>query len=91
MEVRIGRVTHYFNRIGVAVVDLDPQGELSMGDRIHILGNTTNFEQTVSSMEIDHQIVESVQAGDDVALKVDSRVRAGDEIFRVEGTRPGNG
>ena len=53
-----------------------------MGDRIHILGHTTDVEQTVESMEIEHEQVESAGPGDDVALAVTDHVREHDEIFR---------
>jgi putative protease len=82
MEVKIGKVTHYYNRIEVAVLALT--GELKVGDKIHIQGHTTDFEQLVSSMEIEHQKVEAAGPGDDVALKVADRVRKGDTVYRVE-------
>jgi len=76
----IGKVTRYFNRIGVAVLELS--GDLKVGDSIHILGHTTDFEQVVSSMQIDHKRVETVGPGDDVALKVANIVRKGDTVYR---------
>lgn len=83
MERRIGWVTHYYNNIGVAVLDL--QDTLEVGDQIHITGHTTDFIQTVSSMEVGHEKVQAVAAGADVALKVDERVREGDAVYRVRG------
>jgi len=80
MRVPIGTITHYFNRIGVAVLELT--GELQIGDRIHIFGQTTDFEQIVTSMEIDHKKMESVNPGDDVALKVRDVVRNGDIVYK---------
>ena len=81
MEKRIGKVTHYFNRIGVAVLELEDG--LQVGDTIHITGHRTDFTQQVNSMEIDHQKMQAVGAGADVALKVDEQVREGDSIYRV--------
>jgi putative protease len=81
MEVKIGEVTHYYNRIGVAVLTLS--AELKIGEHIHILGHTTDFEQTVGSLEIDHQKVLQVGPGMEVALKVEEPVRAGDAIYRM--------
>jgi len=81
MEMQVGKVTHYFNNIGVAVLEL--RDELEVGDQIHILGHTTDFEQEVSSMEVDHESVESVGPSDDVALKVVKRVREGDTVYKV--------
>jgi putative protease len=76
----IGRVTHYFSHLSVAAVDLDQP--LSVGDRIHIRGHSTDLEQTVASMEIDRAAVERAGPGDDVAIKVDDHVREHDLIYR---------
>lgn len=81
MNVRIGKVTHFFARISVAVLELSD--ELYVGDTILFLGHTTEFTQPVDSMEIEHQKVQSVGPGSEVALKVIQRVRAGDEVFKV--------
>lgn len=81
MEIRIGQVTHYYNRIGVAVLEL--QKGLRVGDVVHIRGRNTDFTQEVRSMQIEHEPVEVVEAGADVALKVDERVRQGDRVYRV--------
>lgn len=79
MEKQIGQVTHYYNRIGVAVLELN-EG-LKVGDTIHIVGHTTDFTQRVESLEVDHRKLQSVGAGADVALKVADRVRQGDKVF----------
>lgn len=81
MRMPIGRVTNYYGRIGVAVLDLSDA--LKVGDVVHILGHTTDFTQRVESMEIEHQKVQSVGPGADVALKVVERVRRGDTIYKV--------
>lgn len=81
METTIGQITHFYNRISVAALSLT--GKLEVGDRIHILGHTTDFTQNVSSMEIEHKKVVSVSPGDDVALKVIEPVRNGDEIYKI--------
>ena len=81
MNEKIGKVTHYFGRIKVAVIELSD--ELKVGDSIHILGHTTDFEQIVRSMEIDHEQVRTVGPGDDVALKVARMVRKGDKVYKV--------
>jgi len=81
METKIGHITHFFNRISVAVLSLTEK--LETGDRIQILGHTTDFIQNVSSMEIEHKKVLSAGPGDEVALKVNEPVRKGDEIFKV--------
>lgn len=76
----IGQVSHYFGRPSVAAVSL--KKPLAVGDRIHIVGHTTDLVQAVGSMEVDHVAVEQVKPGDDVAIKVDDHVREGDLIFR---------
>ena len=81
MEKRIGQVTHYFGRLGVAVLQLSD--ELKVGDVVHISGHTTDFTQPVESMEIEHQRVDAAGPGSDVALKVSQRVRGGDSIHKV--------
>jgi translation elongation factor EF-1alpha len=79
-EEAIGTVTHYFSHISVAAVTLTDT--LHTGDRIHITGHTTNVEQNVESMEVDHQAVETAGPGDDVALAVKDHVREHDTLYR---------
>jgi hypothetical protein len=81
MENQIGQITHFFNGISVAVLSLTDS--LELGDKIHILGHTTDFIQNITSMEIDHTKVSSVGPGDDVALKVNEPVRVGDAILKI--------
>ena len=80
-EKQVARVTHYFSRLGVAVLTLTDT--LSVGDRVHICGHSTDLEQTVDSMQIEHKPVLKVGPGDDVALKVVEPVREGDIVYRV--------
>lgn len=81
MEIEVGKVTHYYNRIGVAVLSL--KDRLQVGDTIHVLGRVTDFIQRVESMEIEHRKILSAGPGEDVALKVEAPVREGDAVFRV--------
>ncbi|MCL4561632.1 MAG: hypothetical protein M1281_13590 [Chloroflexi bacterium] len=81
MEIRIGKVTHYYNHLSVAVLDLS--GEINTGDYVHILGRNTDFSQRVKSMEIEHHTVQKVGSGMEVALKVLQRVRKGDVVYKV--------
>jgi len=80
---KVGEVSHYFTKIGVAVVELT--APLRVGDRIAVKGMTTNFEQTVESMQIEHEPVEEAKAGDSIGLKVADRVREGDIVYRLVG------
>ena len=81
-EEKVGTVTDYFAKIGVAGIRL-ADGDLQVGDRIRIRGHTTDFTQTVDSLQVEHQAVERAARGSEVALKVSDRVRKHDEIFRV--------
>jgi putative protease len=75
----LGKVTQYYSRLGVVVLKL--QGPLGRGDRIHIAGRTTDLEELVESMEIDHRQVSSARPGDDVAVRVAKKVRQGDMVY----------
>jgi len=79
--VEVGRVTHYFSRIGVAVVEL--KAPLKIGYRILIRGATTNLEQTVESMQIEHKPVEEAGPGQSIGLKVKDRVREKDIVYKL--------
>ncbi|NLJ56481.1 MAG: translation elongation factor-like protein [Firmicutes bacterium] len=77
----IGKVTHYFGKVSVAVVELT--ATISVGDRIAFKGSNSDFEQVVASMQIDHEDIETAQAGQAVGLKVDNRVKGGDVVYKV--------
>jgi putative protease len=81
MEAQIGRITHYYSHLNVAVLELTDR--LKLGETIHIFGHTTDFIQKVTSMEVDHHRVVVVEPGDNVALKVVEPVRVHDVIYRV--------
>lgn len=83
MGAKIGKVTHFFGNIQVAVLDLS--AELKVGDNIHFHGSSTDFTQEVTSMQVEHEKIESAGPGDEVAIKVKERVRVGDEVIIVEG------
>ncbi len=82
MEKLIGKITHYFNKIGVAVIEITDD-ELNIGETIHIKGHTTDFQQTVSSMQIEHQPVEKAKKGESIGMKVDSAVHEHDQVYKV--------
>ena len=81
MEAQIGKVTHYYSHLNVAVLQLTDR--LKVGETIHIFGHTTDFVQKVISMEVDHQRVVVVEPGDNVAVKVVEPVHVHDLIYRV--------
>jgi len=77
----IGKVTHYFSKIGVAVIELSDT--LKVSDTIRIVGGQTDFNQTIESMEIEHEKVQEAKAGDSVGLKVEQKVREGYKVYKT--------
>ena len=80
-EQQVGIINEFFARINVAGVELSDT--MRVGDTIHIKGHTTDLEQTVDSMQIEHDKVEEATAGQAVGIKVRDRVRQGDQVFKV--------
>ncbi|MBC7073839.1 hypothetical protein H5T58_00380 [Candidatus Parcubacteria bacterium] len=81
-EKLIGKVTHYFGKIGVAVIQLEDT--LKLGDTIRIVGGERDFTQIVDSMEIEHKKIQKAEGGESVGLKVVQRVRQGDKVYKIE-------
>jgi len=77
----IGKVTHYYPNINVAVIELND--EISVGDKILIKGSTTNFEQVVESIQIEKKNIERAFAGQKIGLKVKDRVREKDIVYKI--------
>lgn len=82
-EEAIGIVTHYYSHLSVAVVQIN-KGLLKTGDRIHIKGHTTDFTQTVESMEFEHQHIDEAAAGQSVGLKVNEHAREHDIVYLIK-------
>jgi len=80
-EKPIGEVTHFYKNIGVAVVKFSKA--VKVGDTVHFRGATTDFTQKIGSMQFDHEEVDAAKKGKEVGLKVDERVRVGDEVYPV--------
>ena len=80
-EEKVGVINDYFARIGVAGINLT--GTLGVGDTIHIKGHTTDFEQVVESIQIEHENVDEARAGAAIGIKVKDRVRDGDTVYKV--------
>ena len=80
-EQLIGTVTHYFDKPHVGVVQL--VGNIKVGDTIRFRGHTTDFEQVADSLQVEHGAVESAAAGSEIAIHVEERVRAHDEVYLV--------
>jgi putative protease len=78
--VEVGRITHFFTKISVCVIELS--APLAVGDTITIKGPTTDFEQPVESMQIEHNNVQRAEAGQSIGLKVAQRVRENDMVYK---------
>lgn len=78
--VEVGRVTHFFSKISVAVVELT--APLAVGDRILVKGPLTDFEQTVESMQIEHKNIQKAEAGQSIGLKMTQPAREKDVVYK---------
>ena len=80
-EKKVGEISRYFHNISVAAIMLGDT--LKEGDRIHIKGATTDFEQEEKSMQIDRKPIDKGEKGQEIAIKVKERVREGDDVFLI--------
>ena len=80
-EQEIGRIAHYFNKIGVAAIELT--GNLEVGDTIHVKGQTSDWTQSIDSMQIEHDTVDKAGPGESVGIKVDSHAHEHDMVYKV--------
>ena len=78
----IGKITHYFGKIGVGVITLSDA--LKVGDTIVITGHGKEFEQPVDSMQVEHEQLEVAKKGDEVGMKVSEPVKEGDVVYLKE-------
>jgi len=78
----IGKVSHYFGGPSVAAIELS--GKLKVGDRISIVGHTTDLEMVVESMQIEHAAVQEAGPGDSIGIRVAQKVREHDVVFRIK-------
>ncbi len=78
-EKEIGKVSSYFSHVGVAAIKLS--AGLKVGDKIHVKGNTTDFEEKVKSMQIEKKSVKKAKKGDHIGIKVSEKVRPNDTVF----------
>jgi putative protease len=82
MEEEIGKITHYFSKINVGVIETT-KGELRVGDTIHIKGHTTDLYQKVQSLQVENSPVDAVRVGESAGLKVENPVRVNDLVLKV--------
>lgn len=79
--MQIGKVTHYYNKINVAVVKLS--APLALGDKVKISGHDKEFIQEIISIEIEHEQVQKAKKGEVIGLKVDKEVKEGDIFYSI--------
>ena len=82
-EKEIGRIAHYYNKIGVAVIEIT-DGTLNAGDTIHIKGHTTDLTQEVESLQVEHEQIQTITVGDAAGIRVKDHVREHDIVYKVE-------
>jgi len=78
---QIGSIRHYYSKIGVAVIDLT--AKIAVGDAVRVKGATTDFQQKVESMQIEHANVQNANAGQSIGLRVADKVREGDLVYKI--------
>jgi hypothetical protein len=81
-EVELGRISHYFSKIGVAAIEIT-QDSLKVGDTIHIKGHTSDLLQKIDSMQLDGRSVQEATVGQSIGIKVAQHVREHDQVFKV--------
>ena len=81
-EKIIGRVTHFYNKIGVAVIELT-EGGVKAGETLHFQGGERDFEQPVESMQVEHEEISEAKKGDSIGMKVNEPVREGYVVYKV--------
>jgi putative protease len=81
-EVELGRVTHYFNKLGVAAIEIE-QDSLAVGDTIHIKGHTSDFTQKVDSIQLEHESVSVARPGQSVGIRVSGHAHEHDKVLKV--------
>jgi translation elongation factor EF-1alpha len=80
-EKLIGKITHYFGNINVGIIEL--ADTLKVGETMHIKGASTDFEQEIDSMQVEHQDILEAKSGDAVGIKVIQKVKEGDQVYKV--------
>ncbi len=81
-EQEVGKITHYYSHLGIGIVELGQQGKLKIGDTVHIKGHTTDFEQLVNTMEIEHENIQETRPGQIIGLQVREIVRINDRVYK---------
>lgn len=80
-EKLIGKITHYYSNLGVAIIKLSDK--LKMGDKIKIKGSEIDFDQEVESMQVEHEVIREAKKGDEVGLKIKEKAREGNQVYKI--------
>lgn len=81
-EKRVGVITHYFGHVGVGIIKIEAEG-LKVKDILHFKGHTTDFQQAIESMQLEHKDVQEGKVGEQLGIKLNQHVREHDEVFKV--------
>ncbi|TRZ49525.1 MAG: hypothetical protein D4S01_08410 [Dehalococcoidia bacterium] len=81
-EKRVGVITHYFGHIGVGIIKIEAEG-LKVGDTLHFKGHSTDFQQAIESMQLEHKDVQEGKVGEQLGIKLNQHAREHDEVFKV--------
>jgi hypothetical protein len=81
-EIEIGKVSHYFSKIGVAAIEIT-HDKISVGDTLHFKGHTSDFTQKIDSMQIDNEQVSEAGVGKSVGMRVAQHARQHDQVYKV--------
>ncbi len=82
MEKLVGEISMFFSKVGVAAVKLSDA--LSVGDKVHIKGHTTDFEQKISSIQLEGKALQKAKKGEHVGIKITEKVRPNDKVYIVK-------
>lgn len=83
MQFKVGKVTHYYDKIGVAIIELD--ADLAVGEKIKFVrGGEDLFEQEVTSMQVEHKQIDSAKKGDVIGLKAENEIKEDAEVYKVQ-------
>jgi len=81
-EEKVGKVQKFFAKPSVAAIEVST-GLLRIGDRLHFKGHTTDFEDTITSMQVEKEPIEEAKPGDLIGIKVKERVRENDTVYKI--------
>jgi len=83
VQFKVGKVTHYYDKIGVAIIELD--AALAVGEKIKFVrGGEDLFEQEVTSMQVEHKQIDSAKKGDVIGLKAENEIKEDAEVYKVQ-------